>query len=88
MCTPSALTCSCTGVFARVFPWPSNVLRTFGGSAPHTICEQVQVRSNRIGIDTGAYWTGVLTAIGLERAERWLLQTFPKSPNSQAQSMR
>jgi serine/threonine protein phosphatase 1 len=54
----------------------------------HTICEQVQVRSNRIGIDTGAYWTGVLTAIGLERAERWLLQTVPKSPNSQARSMR
>lgn len=41
----------------------------------HTISERVEVRPNRIGVDTGAYRTGVLTALGLERDERWLLQT-------------
>jgi serine/threonine protein phosphatase 1 len=41
----------------------------------HTISEAVDERSNRIGLDTGAYWTGVLTAVGLEEDERWFLQT-------------
>ena len=41
----------------------------------HTISEEVDVRPNRIGLDTGAYWTGVLTAVGLEENERWFLQT-------------
>ena len=41
----------------------------------HTICEEVQVRANRIGLDTGAYRSGVLTALGLEGKERWFLQT-------------
>ena len=41
----------------------------------HTICEQVEELPNRIGIDTGAYRTGVLTALGLEGTERWYLQT-------------
>ncbi len=39
----------------------------------HTIFDEVQERANRIGIDTGAYVTGNLTAIGLEGAERWFL---------------
>ena len=39
----------------------------------HTIAEQVQVRRNRIGIDTGAYLLGKLTALGLEGEARWLL---------------
>lgn len=43
----------------------------------HTITEQAEVRSNRIGIDTGAYRTGVLTALGLEGDDRWFLQTAP-----------
>lgn len=43
----------------------------------HTIAEQVDVRANRIGLDTGAYRTGVLTAMGLEGCERWFLQTGP-----------
>jgi serine/threonine protein phosphatase 1 len=46
----------------------------------HTIASQVDVRGNRIGLDTGAYRTGVLTAIGLEGADRWFLQTEPNSP--------
>ena len=41
----------------------------------HTICEQVEERANRIGIDTGAYRSGVLTALGLEGAARWYLQS-------------
>lgn len=46
----------------------------------HTIAEQVDVRANRIGLDTGAYRSGVLTAMGLEGRERWFLQTDPASP--------
>ncbi len=52
-------------------------------SAPHTkiivhghsVTGEVDLRSNRIGIDTGAYATGHLTAIGLEGSERWFLST-------------
>jgi serine/threonine protein phosphatase 1 len=44
----------------------------------HTIAEQVDVRANRIGLDTGAYRSGVLTAMGLEGRERWFLQTGPE----------
>jgi serine/threonine protein phosphatase 1 len=40
----------------------------------HTIVEAVQEHPNRIAIDTGAYRTGVLTAIGLEGTDRWLVQ--------------
>lgn len=46
----------------------------------HTIAEEVQIRGNRIGLDTGAYHSGVLTALGLEGRERWFLQTAPASP--------
>ncbi len=41
----------------------------------HTISEEVEVRANRIGVDTGAYHTGMLSAVGLQGDERWLLQT-------------
>ena len=41
----------------------------------HTISEQIEERRNRIGLDTGACWTGVLSAVGLEGNERWFLQT-------------
>jgi serine/threonine protein phosphatase 1 len=41
----------------------------------HTISEEVDERPNRIGIDTGAYWSGVLSAIGLEGSDRWYLST-------------
>jgi serine/threonine protein phosphatase 1 len=40
----------------------------------HTIREDVDERANRIGIDTGAYRYGVLTALGLEAGDRWYLQ--------------
>jgi serine/threonine protein phosphatase 1 len=41
----------------------------------HTITEDVDERPNRIGIDTGAFQSGKLTAIGLEGGERWYLQS-------------
>lgn len=41
----------------------------------HTIYESVDERGSRIGIDTGAYDSGKLTAIGLEGGDRWYLQT-------------
>ena len=41
----------------------------------HTISDDVEFRQHRIGIDTGGYATGRLTALGLEGAANWLLQT-------------
>ena len=41
----------------------------------HTISETVDEQPNRIGIDTGAYATRRLTAIGLEQDRRWFLST-------------
>ncbi len=40
----------------------------------HTICETIDERANRIGIDTGAFRSGVLTALALEGTERRYLQ--------------
>lgn len=40
----------------------------------HTITAEVEVRPNRIGIDTGAYESGRLTALGLEGEARWLIE--------------
>jgi serine/threonine protein phosphatase 1 len=41
----------------------------------HTVQDEVEIRPNRIGIDTGAYASGKLTAVGLEGTERWFIQT-------------
>lgn len=41
----------------------------------HTISEEPVLRANRVGIDTGAYYTGRLTALALEGTERWLIET-------------
>jgi len=41
----------------------------------HSITEEIDVRPNRIGIDTGAFASGRLTAIGLQGEERWFLST-------------
>lgn len=40
----------------------------------HTIFAQPEVRHNRIGIDTGAYTSGRLTALGLEGTARWTIE--------------
>lgn len=41
----------------------------------HTITEEVEERRWRIGIDTGAFASGRLTAMGFEGDARWVLQT-------------
>lgn len=41
----------------------------------HTIVERVEERPNRIAIDTGAYHSGVLTALAVEDGRRWYLCT-------------
>ena len=43
----------------------------------HTISSKAEERPNRIGLDTGAYRTGVLTALAVEGAERKFLDTAP-----------
>jgi serine/threonine protein phosphatase 1 len=43
----------------------------------HTIRPEVDVQPNRIGIDTGAYRTGVLTALAIEGTRTWVLDTRP-----------
>lgn len=40
----------------------------------HTIVDEPAIRTNRIGIDTGAYRSGCLTALGLEGTARWLIE--------------
>jgi serine/threonine protein phosphatase 1 len=41
----------------------------------HTIVDRVEERPNRVAIDTGAYHSGVLTAVGIEDDRRWFLAT-------------
>ncbi|WP_296674841.1 metallophosphoesterase family protein [Novosphingobium sp.] len=40
----------------------------------HTIFAKPEVKAGRIGIDTGAYTSGRLTALGLEGTRRWLIE--------------
>jgi serine/threonine protein phosphatase 1 len=41
----------------------------------HSITDQPEIRDNRIGIDTGAYRSGVLTCLVLDGEARSFLQT-------------
>jgi serine/threonine protein phosphatase 1 len=42
----------------------------------HTICgDEVEILQNRINVDTGAYESGILSAIGLEDVDHWVLAT-------------
>jgi serine/threonine protein phosphatase 1 len=41
----------------------------------HSVTPQVEQLPNRIGIDTGAYASGTLTALGLDGEDQWILQT-------------
>jgi serine/threonine protein phosphatase 1 len=52
----------------------------------HTISEQVDERPNRIGIDTGAYRTGILTALAMEGEDRWTLDTAVSKPGRPVQT--
>ncbi|MFM5885345.1 MAG: metallophosphoesterase [Novosphingobium sp.] len=40
----------------------------------HTIFAKPEIKAGRIGIDTGAYTTGRLTALGLQGTRRWLIE--------------
>ena len=40
----------------------------------HTISDDVDIRAHRIGVDTGAYETGRLTALALEQDRRWTIE--------------
>jgi serine/threonine protein phosphatase 1 len=46
----------------------------------HTITSQVEERANRIGIDTGAYRSGVLTALVIDGSERRFIDTRAAAP--------
>jgi serine/threonine protein phosphatase 1 len=46
----------------------------------HTIVKEVEERVNRIGIDTGAYRTGVLTALVVDGAKRRFIAVSPEGP--------
>lgn len=41
----------------------------------HTISEDVEELPNRVGIDTGAYRSGILTAVAIEDTDRWFIDT-------------
>jgi serine/threonine protein phosphatase 1 len=45
----------------------------------HSIRENAEDRGNRIGIDTGAYMTGRLTALVLEGTSRRFLQAVEQA---------
>lgn len=45
----------------------------------HTIFDTAEIRHNRIGIDTGAYCSGRLTALGLAGTNRWLLTSVAEA---------
>jgi serine/threonine protein phosphatase 1 len=58
------------GPFLRSKAWHGAVV-VHGHSEDDTVFQ----RANRIGIDTAAYRTGRLTAIGIEKADQWFLST-------------
>jgi serine/threonine protein phosphatase 1 len=51
----------------------------------HTVVAAPIVRNNRIGIDTGACWTGCLTCLVLEEGSHRFLSTARPTPSSQPQ---
>lgn len=46
----------------------------------HSITQEVEERPNRIGIDTGAYFSGRLTGIAIEGEDRWYLTATNDAP--------
>ena len=48
----------------------------------HTIVGQVEERPNRIAIDTGAYRSGILTALAVEDDRRWYLSSAAEERRS------
>ncbi|MEO8723273.1 MAG: metallophosphoesterase family protein [Sphingobium sp.] len=41
----------------------------------HSVTDEPEIKTNRIGIDTGAYRTGILTAVGIEDDAQWIVQS-------------
>lgn len=54
----------------------------------HTITKGVDEQVNRIGIDTGAYRSGVLTALAIEGDRRWFLDTAGEAGGGPIASLR
>jgi serine/threonine protein phosphatase 1 len=54
----------------------------------HTIAAEADLGRNRIGIDTGAYASGRLTALGLEGESRWLIETADSDGESRVATRR
>jgi serine/threonine protein phosphatase 1 len=50
----------------------------------HTIVESPEQHPNRIALDTGAYRSGVLTALGLEGSKRWFLDARDRRQDAAA----
>lgn len=48
----------------------------------HSVCRSVEVRHNRIGVDTGAYTSGELSAVYLEGTRRELISTRIDQPTA------
>lgn len=42
----------------------------------HSVCgDKVEITHNRINVDTGAYESGILSAVGLQDYEQWVVST-------------
>lgn len=44
----------------------------------HHMVREPEILGNRMGLDTGAYCTGILTCLVLEGAQSWILQATPE----------
>ena len=58
--------------------------RNFAVVHGHTIMESAHVSPLRIGLDTGAFSSGLLTAVGLEGTARWLISVQGEPANDAA----
>lgn len=45
----------------------------------HTVCQQPEVMPNRVNVDTGAVWSGVLSALVVDGSEKRLIDVRGKS---------
>ena len=48
----------------------------------HTVTPEIEERPNRLGLDTGAYESGRLSAVGLEDDQRWFLAATDREPSA------
>jgi serine/threonine protein phosphatase 1 len=53
----------------------------------HSISEEPVFRTNRIGIDTGAYHSGRLTALAIEGDQRWVLNTVDAPSSADGETL-